>query len=388
MSWAGRLSYGPAMTSIGDLRQTDDLRRHLRAVLRDIGALVGPRAVDEQQVLTLGGVPQFVHVRSQHTRNPVLLFLHGGPGSTVSDIAYSYQRPWEDFFTVVNWDQRGAGRSAACLDDDLTSLTRQQLVDDAVELIDHLRARFAVDRVVLVGQSWGTVLTLCVAAARPELLHAAVVQGLAVDWLASPELLYRRLCDGAGAAGDTDELSRLTALGPPPRGEDPAVLVDWAMALGVGFPDQNTWHNLKGEGDSWGHRMEALAWLSPDIEPEELADQQARAQSPAARRRHEAGMAMAMTWNADEEVGTRFDVPLVVMMGRHDRQTDVDVARAYYERVSAPWKKWVEFPNAAHALNIEQPGLSVVTLVNDVLPAVTGGVPAGAETGAVTSATG
>jgi hypothetical protein len=68
------------------------------------------------------------------------------------------------------------------------------------------------------------------------------------------------------------------------------------------------------------------------------------------------------------------------MQGRHDRQTDVGLAKAYFDKVCAPYKKWVEFPHAAHALNIEQPGLSVVALVTDVLPAVQGRIPPGAPT--------
>ena len=70
---------------------------------------------------------------------------------------------------------------------------------------------------------------------------------------------------------------------------------------------------------------------------------------------------------------------VVVMQGRHDWQTSYDLALAYFGKIDAPWKKWVAFPHAAHVLNLEQPGLSVVTLVNDVLPATRGEVPQGAE---------
>jgi pimeloyl-ACP methyl ester carboxylesterase len=78
-------------------------------------------------------------------------------------------------------------------------------------------------------------------------------------------------------------------------------------------------------------------------------------------------------------VGTRLAVPLIVMQGAHDWQTSRDLAKAYFDKVCAPYKKWVEFPHSAHALNIEQPGLSVVALVRDVLPAVSREVPPGAE---------
>jgi pimeloyl-ACP methyl ester carboxylesterase len=129
--------------------------------------------------------------------------------------------------------------------------------------------------------------------------------------------------------------------------------------------------------------VETLRTISPDSTAESIAEHWRRQDSdpPATLRRVRKAMQAALTWDAERDVGTRFSVPVIVMMGRHDWQTHTRLARTYYERISAPYKKWVEFPNAAHALNIEQPGLAVTSLVNDVLPAVHGRIPEGAETG-------
>lgn len=359
----------------------------IRQVHRDVGRIVSPVGIDEGRYVNLGGFRQWITIRSQDRAAPILLFLHGGPGDAISELAFSYQRPWEDFFTVVNWDQRGFGRSwgdkseAEAL---LTTLTREQYLADAIELIDLLRTELEQPRVIVVGQSWGTVLALEIAHRRPDLLHAVVVQGLAVNWLASPALLYEALIDEARSAGNADEETRLREIGPLPPPSEPEELFAWAGRLGRTFPDAHTWHNIRGEGDGWSRRIETLRMISPESTVESIAEhwRQRDADPQAMLDRVRAAMRAALHWDAERDVGTRFSVPVVVMMGRHDWQTHTRLAREYYDRISAPYKKWVEFPNAAHVLNIEQPGLAVVSLVNDVLPAVYGRIPDGAECGA------
>lgn len=364
-------------------RSGEEVREQVRTVLKDIGRVVSPNGIDETRYVTLGGVQQWIMLRGQDRAAPILLFLHGGPGSPISPIAWAYQRPWEDFFLVVHWDQRGFGRSrgtAAEASSLAGTLTRERLIVDAIELIDRLRAEFHRDKVVLVGQSWGTVLTLEIAKRRPDLLYAAVMQGLAVNWLASPALLYEHLVASAESRHDTVETKRLRDVGPLPEARDTKALFAWTRRLGVGFPDSNTWHNIQGPGDSWGRRLDLLEYISPDYSAAEYSAAHAAATDRAgAIARYQEAMAAALSWDAERDVGTTFDVPVIVMQGRHDWQTDYRLARQYYDKVCARWKHWVEFPHAAHALNIEQPGLSVVALVNQVLPAVRGEVPAGAE---------
>lgn len=362
----------------------EDARAGAQQLFRDLGRLVGPNAIDEQRTITLGGHRQWVTLRGQDKSAPILLFLHGGPGSAISDFAYAYQRPWEDFFLVVNWDQRGAGRSAGTIEDAATltaTLSRERYVADAIELIELLRKEFRRERVIVVGQSWGTVLALEIAHRRPDLAHLIVLQGLAIEWLASAEKVRLALIEAAEERGDTAEAQRLRDVGPVPPASDPDAVMAWVPAFGVPIPDRHTWHNIAGEGDGWLRRVDYLRYFSPDLPTDVYAEQVrlAAAHGDAAYQRHVACMKAAMTWNAPHDVGTRFDVPILVMQGVHDWQTDTALARAYFDTIDAPWKHWVDLPFAAHALNIEQPGLSVVTLANIALPAARGEIPPGVE---------
>lgn len=359
------------------------VREQTRQVFQDIGRIVAPRGIDEQRMVELGGVKQAIFLRGQDRTAPILLFLHGGPGSPISPMVYSYQRPWEDYVLVVNWDQRGFGRSRGTAEEASKlkgTLNRTQYISDTVELIEKLRSEFGQRKVILVGQSWGTVLGLEVAHRRPDLLHALVTQGLAANWLDSPRMLYQHLLKEAQSRGDTAEFERLKAVGPLPPVDQPAQLFAWARQLGRGFPDPNTWHNIKGPGDGWGRRTESLAYVSPDVSAAEFAAQkQFEAENPAlVVERYQEAMSSVLPWDAVRDVGTTLKVPFIVMQGSHDWQTSRDLAKVYFDKVCAPWKLWVEFPHAAHALNVEQPGLSVVSLVNDVLPATRGERPEGA----------
>lgn len=364
------------------LADAPSVREGVRQMHRDIGRILQPAGIDEGRFVELGGFPQWISIRGQNRSAPVLLFLHGGPLNPISEVAYMYQRPWEDFFVVVNWDQRGCGRSIGTPADDSRlkgTLNRAQYRSDAIALIEHLRATFGQQRIILVGQSWGTVLALEVARERPELLHIAVLQGLAVEWVKSVERVRHTLIEWAIRDGDTKEAERLTALGPPTPNAPEDTLV-WAQSFGRPIPDRNTWHNIDGPGDSWTRRIDMLRYVSPDL-PADVYEQDANRmlnELPRMKARYDEAMGSAIPWNARRDVGTAFNIPIAVMMGAHDWQTSIDLAREYYEEIRAPWKSWTEFPRAAHALNIEQPGLSVVSLVKVALAAIEGRIPEGA----------
>jgi pimeloyl-ACP methyl ester carboxylesterase len=99
----------PAAMASGQ-SQSPDVYAAARKIITDIHQVVTPKGVDDTFVATLGGARQVVNVRSADRDNPILIYIHGGPGS-VEMMAWTFQRPWEDYFTVVQWDQRGAGRS-------------------------------------------------------------------------------------------------------------------------------------------------------------------------------------------------------------------------------------------------------------------------------------
>jgi pimeloyl-ACP methyl ester carboxylesterase len=115
----------------------------------------------------LGGLDQWVMIRVESVANPPLIMLHGGPGFSETGLFRHFNAPLEKSFTVVYWDQRGAGKSA---DPAIprSSMTVEQLMADLDELVDAVRERLGVDSVVIFGHSWGSVLGVLYGARFPE----------------------------------------------------------------------------------------------------------------------------------------------------------------------------------------------------------------------------
>ena len=139
-----------------------------------------PGGISQLERVDLGGVRQRISIRGADAKAPLLLFLHGEPGS--ANIAkLRLQVPeLEQHFMVVNWDQRGAGISAS-IGFDYNSLPIEQMVSDAHELVTYLKVRFGVEKITLLGFSWGTVIGLSLAARYPEDFHAYIAVSQIVD---------------------------------------------------------------------------------------------------------------------------------------------------------------------------------------------------------------
>lgn len=134
-------------------------------------------------------------------------------------IAWAFQRPWEDFFTVVQWDQRGAGRSYPLNDPAAIAptLTLNRYRDDAIELIDFLRKRYGKRRIVALGHSWGSLVGLSVAAARPDLLYAYVGMGQLIDGRENERVGMAWTMTQARNRGDVAAIAAIEQLRPYPE---------------------------------------------------------------------------------------------------------------------------------------------------------------------------
>jgi pimeloyl-ACP methyl ester carboxylesterase len=107
--------------------------------------------------------------RSQH--NPVLLWVHGGPGMPDYLLTEQYATNLEDLFTVVWWDQRGAALSYHPTIPPET-MTIEQFISDTLAVTDYLRQRFHQEKIFLLGYSWGSLIAIQAAARSPERYHA------------------------------------------------------------------------------------------------------------------------------------------------------------------------------------------------------------------------
>lgn len=167
------------------------------------------------QKIELGGMEQWILIRGKDVSNPVLLWLHGGPGAAQMPVARYFNGALEDHFTVVQWDQRGAGKSNPT-DFDESSMTFQQFLDDAHDLTLYLKARFGQDKIYLVGHSWGSQMGIQLAQAYPQDYYAYVGVSQVVNSALAEEMGYAWLAERIEADGSENRLRELEALGTSP----------------------------------------------------------------------------------------------------------------------------------------------------------------------------
>jgi pimeloyl-ACP methyl ester carboxylesterase len=308
------------------------LRQHeTEASLR----IATPNGVDDASFVDIGGTPQWVTIRGQDRHNPVILVLHGGPGSAIAGLWPAFV-PWERDFTVVQWDQPGAGRTFRAAGRTIpTDLTIDSMADDGIELAEWLRRRFGKDKIVLLGWSWGSVLGVHMVKKRPDLFAAYVGTGQVVAMQEGEAIAYANVLAKARLRGDGDAIAELEALGPPPYAglEELETQRKWATIYELGMP------------------LEAAFVVPQLFAPRtQVADIYDLARATLASSRHFVGPTMTgpLTEVDLRRLGADFAVPMFVIQGTADDFTPSELSRAWLGSLAAPRKQFVPIEKAGH----------------------------------------
>lgn len=311
-------------------------------------ACAAARPVDEAGFVAIGGIEQWVTVRGDSCANPVVLFLHGGPGNPLSPYGGRVYEAWEKEFTLVQWDQRGAGRTFA-RNPPPAALTVAGMTGDGIAVAEYLRTRLGQDRIILVGSSWGSVLGVRMALARPDLFHTYVGAGQLVRYADNLSQSYARLLARARAAGDGETIARIEALGAPPwtdprnagilrratrayerRSTIPAPAGWWTAAPAYADPASR---RALEDGDDFSY----LQFVGVD------------------------GHGMASTIDLPA-LGLKFAIPVFLLQGAEDLVTVPSVARSYFDSLSAPQKEFRLLAATGH-----DPNAALVEAQYDIL---------------------
>ena len=170
---------------------------------RDEMGRILPASVARMEYVELGGSRQWICVRGESVDKPLLLILHGGPGTPEVLPFRRYDAGLEKDFIVVNWDQRGSGKSySPSMTAD--SMTIEQILSDAHELVGYLKESFGKEKIYLLGHSWGTILGALLASRYPEDFHAYIGMGQWVSMGDNERLCYEFTRSEAERRGDTE----------------------------------------------------------------------------------------------------------------------------------------------------------------------------------------
>ena len=316
-----------------EYRKLDGLVSNLRARNAQQFAINLAKGIDEASFISIGGIEQWVTIRGQDRANPVLLVLHGGPGDVTNPWTFALFAPWEKHFTVVQWDQRGAGRTFSRTGPTVApTMTLDRMAEDGFELLDYLRKHLGKDKIIVVGHSFGSIIGLRMVRARPDLFYAYVGTGQVADSTRNYSVAYHALLKKAQAIGNQQAFDELRKIGPPP------------YTSGEGYRVQRKWANSFEGSDQFLFGTIGLTLVAPGYSVQDINDS-ADGQMLSGER-----LVPQTTFLEPKDLGLDFAIPMFFFQGAEDFTTPTSLARQYLASIKAPRKKFVPIDGGHFAL--------------------------------------
>ena len=311
-------------------------------------------SLSERNFTETGGVKQGFFIRSENPENPVILFLHGGPGSPELAILYPFETTerLEKYFTVCYWDQRGAGMSYN-KSVNTTSMTVDQLIEDTHHMTELLKKRFNKDKIYLMGHSWGTYLGIKTIEKYPENYIAFIGIGQVSNQLESERIAYNYMVSHAKETDDKSALKKLKKFDVNAT-DFPSLkyllsvrsLLMNKYKIGIMHDDEFSVAGLiKNLLSFRGYTIsEKLFFFKGSM------------------------FSLTNLWHYVEEdnlmeSSTKFRVPVYIIHGKYDYQVSHTLSKKYFEKIEAPSKAFYTFENSAHSPNSEEPEKFVGTVL-------------------------
>lgn len=323
------------------------------------GANVGTQPIAEQQRLAINGSEQYLLLRGANRDNPVLLLVHGGPGSPDTPFYRHHNAVLEQHFTIAFWHQRGAGKSqrSGLSPEDFTV---EQFVADAHAVTAHLKQSLGKDKIFILGHSWGSMLALSTVAAHPDDYHAYIGTGQLANVPASEALAFQAALEHAKSSDDDAALAQLQKVGAfsgVPIDADFLAARAQVSRFGLSYE--------KGPFDLF---IKPLI-LTQEYSLTDKIDFVREAQSLESIMSSPAFNLLPVIFNTDLSTEIpAVDVPVFMLQGRHDFLAHHDVAKDYFDRLNTTQKQFFSFEKSAHFPAFEEPQKFNQILVEHIRP--------------------
>jgi pimeloyl-ACP methyl ester carboxylesterase len=265
----------------------------------------------------------------------------GGPGAALSFMAPFFS-PWEDHFTVVQWDQPWAGATIARSGETgKGTLSIDRLTRDGVGVGEFVRHRLPGRAIVVLGFSGGSIVGLRLVSERPDLFAAYVGTGQITNWARQQRLAYEAIVGRARAAGDVDAIAELERLGPPPYPTVEADAVLGRHATAMTPVERAVFAGLAPDVSA--------ALKSPPPDARYVAsDISAGDPRTLAARAYEALRAEIGAFDA-ATLGATYRVPMFFCQGDDDVYTATSEVQAFVDAIEAPIKRFERVAGGGHS---------------------------------------
>lgn len=308
--------------------------------------------------VNINGVEQGMFIKGKDINRPVLLFVHGGPGMPEYWLTQRYPTGLEDYFTVVWWEQRGAGLSYS--PDILPeTMTAEQFVADTIEVTNYLRKRFDKEKIYLMGHSWGSYIGIQAAAREPDLYYAYIGVGQISHQIQSEGLAYHYALGYYKENGNTNMVRKLEAAPPTLTVPLPAAY----EALRDAY--------MHGAGIGTTRDMDSVitgiflpSWQFREYTLGEKVNLW-RGKFFSRSRSFRLWDKMQIT-DLGQQV-TELEIPVYFLHGAYDYTCAYPLAKNYFEKIKAPVKGFYTFEGSAHSPMFEEAEKMRRILLEDVL---------------------
>jgi|HubBroStandDraft_1064217.scaffolds.fasta_scaffold13937_7 pimeloyl-ACP methyl ester carboxylesterase len=311
------------------------------------------QGIVEERFVSIGCIDQWISIRGEDESNPVLLVIHGGPGSCYS-IFTPHLRAWEKHFTVVQWDQRGAGKTFGRMGSrGQGEISLKQLASDGIDVAEYLRARLRKEKLLLLASSMGSTFGMQIARLRPDLFHAYIGTDQNVGMVRGRKENHRQVIERLRTLGLTKGVRAIERMG-----------ADATLWTRHDYEAFARW-TMKSDPSGFHRTIKLLkdaVWYAPGWKLRDV-------------RAFVAGMRFSLEQLLPEIVrydawaqGTRFALPVFIFQGESDVLTTPATARAFFEDVAAPTKQMELISGAGHFAAFLEPELFLERLLAYVRP--------------------
>ncbi|MGM0168382.1 hypothetical protein IGI39_004137 [Enterococcus sp. AZ135] len=308
--------------------------------------------VQKTEYVTLGGIKQYIQIRGEDAANPIVLVLHGGPGSNMSYYSYDWQSAFEQDYTIVHWDQRGCGNTFYC-NREGAKPTVDVLLSDVDELVDHLRLTYNKEKIIILGHSWGTFLGGIYAGKHPEKVSAYVGVSQMLDFKQSEKVsaeeairFAKQISRNKDAAKIEEQLEGILSYRRIDR-KCAADFLKFRQLKGKYLPN--------GEELSMRHTMwnifsspymtsNDLKWL---FNFKQLIESNTELYKELLSEKNLSMYDFSMD----------YEIPTFIVAGDCDWITPFSMALDYFNDISAPQKKFISIEKAGHSPFMDKPAI-------------------------------
>ncbi len=291
----------------------------------------------------IGGCKQDILVLNDGSRKPLLLVVHGGPGSPDRPLVCKYNTALTDKFTVICWDQRCSGLSYT-RQNKKVPLTTELMLSDLKEMVEYLLKKYNVSKLYLAGHSWGAYLGLWFSSKYPQYIYYYVGTGQGISSKLDEIAKYNFVLQKAKHANDRKVIKALQIISPPINGkykENTSKCIEYVGKLVHrygGYIDDNNDFSM----------TEYIKIYLPFYKLNVLKVIKGINYSVK-------NLIPKMKENDVIPTISKLDVPIKLIFGENDYICPMKTAKTWFDNLSAPKKTFTVIKNAAHMVNFEQP---------------------------------